>query len=65
MNDHVFSDIEVARRDNVVYATMHQTHRLNSITESLLTDLDELITTVENDLSIKALVIRGSGRAFH
>jgi len=64
MNDHVFSDIEVARRDNVVYATMHQTHRLNSITESLLTDLDELITTVENDLSIKALVIRGSGRAF-
>lgn len=64
MNEHAFEDLEVTRRDNVVYATMNQNHRLNSITESLLTDFDALLTTVETDPSIKALVIRGSGRAF-
>jgi enoyl-CoA hydratase/carnithine racemase len=64
MNEHVFLDLEVMRRNNVVYATMQQTQRLNSITESLLTDFDALISIVENDPLIKALVIRGSGRAF-
>ena len=64
MIEHAFSDLNVIRRDNVIYATINQIERLNSITESLLTDLDALITTVELDPSIKALVIRGSGRAF-
>lgn len=64
LTDTNFTDMEVIRRDNVVYATMNQVQRLNSITESWLADMDALLTQVENDPSIKALVIRGSGRAF-
>ena len=56
MIEHAFSDLNVIRRDNVIYATINQIERLNSITESLLTDLDALITTVELDPSIKALL---------
>jgi enoyl-CoA hydratase/carnithine racemase len=52
------------RRDNVIYATMNKSDSLNSITESWLSDLDTVITLVEKDSSIKALVVRGSGRAF-
>ena len=59
-----FKDFDVARRDNVIYATMNQLHSLNSITEGWLTDLDAIVALVEHDPSIEALVIRGSGRAF-
>jgi enoyl-CoA hydratase/carnithine racemase len=43
---------------------MTQSQRLNSITEQWLADLDAVLTMVEDDRSIKALVLRGSGRAF-
>jgi enoyl-CoA hydratase/carnithine racemase len=62
--DLIFRDFDVARKDNVIYATMNQVQRLNSITEDWLADLDSIVGTVERDQSIKALVIRGSGRAF-
>lgn len=59
-----FTDMEVVRRDNVIYATMNQIHRLNSITEAWLADLDAVVSLVERDQTIKALVLRGTGRAF-
>ena len=59
-----FTDMEVVRRDNVIYATMNQIHRLNSITEGWLADLDAVVSLVERDQTIKALVLRGTGRAF-
>lgn len=62
--DLIFRDFDVVRRDNVIYATMNQVQRLNSITEDWLADLDSIVGIVEQDQSIKALVIRGSGRAF-
>jgi enoyl-CoA hydratase/carnithine racemase len=62
--DLIFRDFDVARKDNVIYATMNQVQRLNSITEDWLADLDSIVGMVEQDQSIKALVIRGSGRAF-
>ena len=62
--DQNFKDFDVDRRDNVLYATMNQVQRLNSITEDWLSDLDSIVGIVEQDQSIKALVIRGSGRAF-
>ncbi len=62
--DLIFRDFDVVRRDNVIYATMNQVQRLNSITEDWLADLDSIVGMVEQDQSIRALVIRGSGRAF-
>jgi enoyl-CoA hydratase/carnithine racemase len=62
--DLIYSDFDVVRRDNVIYATMNQTQRLNSINEDWQADLDSIVGIVEQDQSIKALVIRGSGRAF-
>ena len=59
-----FTDMEVVRRDNVIYATMNQIQRLNSITEGWLADLDAVVSLVEQDQTIKALVLRGTGRAF-
>ena len=59
-----FTDMEVVRRDNVIYATMNQIHRLNSISEGWLADLDAVVSLVEQDQTIKALVLRGTGRAF-
>lgn len=56
--------MEVVRRDNVIYATMNQIHRLNSISEGWLADLDAVVSLVEQDQTIKALVLRGTGRAF-
>lgn len=62
--DREFTDMEVVRRDNVIYATMNQIHRLNSISEGWLADLDAVVSLVEQDQTIKALVLRGTGRAF-
>lgn len=64
MIEHPFTDFDIMRRDNVFYATMNNSDSLNSITESWLSDLDAVITLIEKDASIKALVLRGSGRAF-
>jgi len=59
-----FSEFEVEIRDNVIYATMNRPQSLNSITEQWLVELDAILTIVEQDMTVKALVIRGSGRAF-
>jgi enoyl-CoA hydratase/carnithine racemase len=64
MSEIIFRDFDVERRDNVLYATMCQPDSLNSITEQWLSDLDAVLSMVEQDLSIKVLVIKGSGRAF-
>ncbi len=55
-------EFEVDRRVGTV--TLTRPDRLNSISEAVMTDLEDVIDMVEGDPEIRALVIGGSGSAF-
>ena len=48
----------------VAHVTFNRPDSLNSITEQVLSDLDAVISAVQDDESVRAMVLRGSGRAF-
>jgi enoyl-CoA hydratase/carnithine racemase len=51
-------------RERVAYITFTTPKRLNSISESRLTDLEEVMDRLESDSSLHAVTITGEGRAF-
>ncbi len=61
MSDQLF---QVARHDSYVTFTMNRPEKRNSLNEPLLKHLDEALASVENDKSVRAVILRGNGRAF-
>ncbi len=51
-------------RDKVAYVTFTRPDKMNSLTEAVFADLATVISAVEDDISIRAMVLSGTGRAF-
>lgn len=58
-----FLSLEI-RADGVGLLTIERPEALNALNETLLLELDELLTQVAHEPKIKVVVITGSGRAF-
>jgi enoyl-CoA hydratase/carnithine racemase len=55
---------KVERQPNYVTFTLNRPEKRNSLNEPILVALDQAIASVENDRSIRAIILRGNGRAF-
>jgi enoyl-CoA hydratase len=60
----MYTTIEVARDGDVIWLTLDRPEAMNSIDPTMLTELDAVLTDVEQDQSIRCFVVRGRGRAF-
>lgn len=60
-----FNTIAVTRdAANVVTVTLNRPERLNALSAEMLAELTELAGTLNSDPAIRAVVLRGSGKAF-
>ena len=50
--------------DRVAYATLCLPESGNAFTEQTLDDLNDVVARVQNDVSVRSLVLRGQGDAF-
>src|SRR5271163_3535564 len=56
--------IKIERQPNYVTFTLNRPEKRNSLNEALLRSLDAGIAEVEDDKSIRAVILRGAGRSF-
>lgn len=56
----VVSDID----DGIALVTLNRPDQLNAITSSMITELDRIVTAVDLDPDLRAVVVTGAGRGF-
>lgn len=60
-----YETIKVEREKSIVWITLNRPHRLNAFNDILMEELAEALDTVENDPSVRCVIITGEGdRAF-
>ncbi|RLG99434.1 crotonase [Candidatus Bathyarchaeota archaeon] len=60
-----YETIKIEREENIVWITLNRPHRLNAFNDVLIEELSEALDTVENDPSVRCVIITGEGdRAF-
>lgn len=64
MTEHPQEHLVVDRRGAVTVVTLSRPERLNAFTHEMLTDLRTLLTELDADSAVRAVVITGAGRAF-
>ncbi len=57
-----FVDLDV--RDGIAYITINRPDVLNALNKHVITQLDDAFSQAESTASVKAIVLRGSGKAF-
>jgi enoyl-CoA hydratase len=57
-------EVIVERRDHVLWAVLSRPSAFNAITPRSIDELDHILDRVQEDRSIRSLVITGSGKAF-
>ncbi len=62
---NLFETIEVTEvDDDIALITLNRPDRLNAITSTMITELDEVVRFVDLDQSLRAVIITGAGRGF-
>ncbi|MGA2410842.1 MAG: enoyl-CoA hydratase/isomerase family protein [Candidatus Binataceae bacterium] len=56
--------VKIERQPNYVTFTLNRPEKRNSLNEAMLRELDQALSEVEHDTSIRAIIIRGAGRGF-
>ncbi len=59
-----YTNIKLEIENSVATIRLNRPNALNALNSELLEELSDAISTVETDESVKALVVRGEGRAF-
>lgn len=60
-----FTSIEVAEiDDDILLVTLDRPDRLNAITSTMITELEQVIETVDLDPRLRAVILTGAGRGF-
>ena len=59
-----YTNIKLAKENSVATITLNRPDAMNAISPALLSDFTHALDDVRDDQAIKALVIRGEGRAF-
>src|SRR4051794_28946603 len=67
MADHAaggFETVRYAKRDGVAWVTLHRPGALNAYNVRMRDELYQVFGAVRDDRDVRALVLRGAGRAF-
>jgi enoyl-CoA hydratase len=60
-----FNTLQVELIDHgILHITLSRPDKLNALSQELLTELEQLLRTVKNDVKVKALLLTGSGKVF-
>jgi len=56
--------VKLERFENYATLTLNRPEKRNALNQALLDDINEAVTSIEKDKSIRAVVVRGEGRVF-
>ena len=59
-----FTNLLLDKHELIGTLTLNRPEKLNAMTPTLIAEMDEALTEVEQDPEIKVLIIRGAGRSF-
>ncbi len=59
-----FKTITLGKQGRIATLTLNRPGQLNALSQELMSEFDVALTEVENDRSVRVVIIKGAGRAF-
>ena len=60
----MYQTIRYEKNGNIGIATINRPEALNALNSTVITELEQLITEVEQDTELRAFILTGEGRSF-
>ena len=61
---HMYQTIHYEKQDNIAIVTIDRPEALNALNSTVITNLEQVVTTLENDRDIRCMILTGAGRSF-
>ena len=61
---HMYQTIHYEKQDNIAIVTINRPEALNALNSTVITNLEQVVTTLENDRDIRGMILTGAGRSF-
>lgn len=58
---HMYQTIHYEKQDNIAIVTIDRPEALNALNSTVITDLKQVVTTLENDRDIRCMILTGAG----
>ena len=60
----MYQTIHYEKQDNIAIVTINRPEALNALNSTVITNLEQVVTTLENDRDIRCMILTGAGRSF-
>ena len=60
----MYKTIRYEKKDNIALVTIDRPEALNALNSTVITELEQVVTALENDSTIRAMILTGEGRSF-
>ena len=57
----MYQTIHYEKQDNIAIVTIDRPEALNALNSTVITDLKQVVTTLENDRDIRCMILTGAG----
>ncbi len=56
--------VRFEKKDNIALVTIDRPEALNALNSTVITELEQVVTALENDSTVRAMILTGEGRSF-
>ena len=56
--------VRFEKKDNIALVTIDRPEALNALNSTVIAELKQVVTALENDSTIRAMILTGEGRSF-
>ena len=60
----MYKTIRYEKKDNIALVTIDRPEALNALNSTVITELEQVVTELENDGTVRAMILTGAGRSF-
>ena len=60
----MYKTIRYEKKDNIALVTIDRPEALNALNSTVIADLEQVVTELENDGTVRAMILTGEGRSF-
>ena len=60
----MYKTIRYEKKDNIALVTIDRPEALNALNSTVITELEQVVTALENDSTVRAMILTGEGRSF-
>ena len=60
----MYKTIRYEKKDNIALVTIDRPEALNALNSTVIAELEQVVTELENDGTVRAMILTGEGRSF-